>query len=1275
MGVVCTTTNKKNNQKKEPKELDSNITNNKTEKILNEINNNLNSNNTVTKNTNKISSLKEYKFYLETYDKNDFFIVSNFQDLKFSATFERLYKKWEEILLFTRRQKKFSYRNLNQNHNFIIRNTIQRKTSSNISNKETNINSNINNIEDNNNNNNNINNLKNDSSNNNLNLNIQDDPNWLNLISNKDNLTKLTLGRGSLIENFIGRNADYSNLIQKFQIAFYFNKYRYIKYLSKGPPNNIRWSVWIALALCQSNHDFISEQKYLELVSKYDKNFIAFEEEQIKKDLNRSNSENKEFFCNKNSLDSLYNILKALAIEDPELGYCQGMNILAANFLMISDGNEYETFNMLRFIFKHLELREFFLNGFPKLIMYLFILKEFIRENLPKLFAKILELDIPEETWIFKWLQTLYNLTLPLSISIRLIDCLLCFGLEFLLNFSLAFIKCFEKKLLLCEDINDFLNIFKIPDIINPNILLNNNNNNIVSSHSSILNNKNEISEVNKENEISNTSLNKLNKTPDKKKDKKENSFCFNFKSPIKDIKQNTDSNTNNNNNNNNKIINNTKNFKTSNIKNIKSDSLKPNNIQCSGKKENFNSYSNNNNIDNPEGKKSSTTFNNDNNKDPTKYKINSQDELLFFREKLITNAKKIDLKEAIKLMIDNYTKENMDCKNKFNDNESSTGDGINEDKSDINEIENSKNNNNNIVDNLNKLNQGNHPNNTSNDYSQSIPYKITYKISQKDDEEIREKIDNILHQDIVMSSNPVSNKKHSRKSQEKIRFDDDVIICEEKDEKTDYNAYVDDAAEVPPSIADKFFSKAKQATNEKSQTNLIKKGGALDPLKINCSNSKEDFEKKPISVKNFPSSSKHIHKKKSDFINKSNYNNHPFSFTNNKNEINNNNNNKKADPYFNDINNQEINSNKNFSYRFKNFFSNNYDDRTSNLYRFSLNSIQSHSFTPRGLSIAQISLMNNIQEKLDVIRKIDCLEKEENENENDESNLEINSNVDEDFDSGVEWEKRSKINRNINVISANTRRMSACFSPQKSGKKKFPNNSDTKNIIENIENEIDRSLEIENELLYMEDESFGCSLYENKSDFEFFETRNKDDEHSKIKINKSNSNSHFKSGAAVINSFSLVSRRINESSKINLVEENPKKKNYSLNLNGKTGNGAGGKKEKDKKEEKNISRNEHPVKNNFINVNNSSQNLNDFDKSMDMKRKGMKSFVNYSDEKKALLNNLGIENKDLLTGKNKVDSHENKNFLHIIGDSGRKDSQKIIASKNSFHVNKMNDL
>jgi hypothetical protein len=1189
MGVVCTTTNKKNKQRRANSKFDRNETYKKadkiiTEKIQNETNNNLNHN--VTKNSNKILNVKDYKFYLETTEKNEYFIVSDFEDLKFSATFEKLYKKWEEILLFTRKQKKFSYRNLNQNHNFTINNTNQRKLSIK-SNKETNINNHNHKQERyaNNNNNNNI-----------YNFNNADEANLTNFNYTKDNLGKITLGRGSLIENYISRNAESSNFIQKFQIAFYFNKYRYIKYLSKGPPNNLRWTIWLAFALCQGNHDFILEQKYLELTKKEDKNFSAFEEEQIKKDLNRSN-ENKEFFCNKKSLDSLYNILKALAIDDPELGYCQGMNILAANFLMISDGNEYESFNMLRFIFKHLELREFFLNGFPKLIMYLFILKEFIRENLPKLFEKILELEIPEETWIFKWLQTLYNLTLPLSISIRIIDCILCFGLEFLLNFSLAFIKCFEKKLLLCEDINDFLKTFNIEDIINPNILVNN-----ITSSSSL--NKNDANDIKinyddflrkNHNPKVHDHLNYFDKGNDaanissNKKGKKDENFCFNFKSPKKENKEI-------------QIIH--KNFCMNYLKsesNTNGNSDKNENLNVKNYKDN-----NEKNYHNQEKRSPVSTANNNNNQ--IKYLINKKDELLSFREKLITNAKKIDLKEAIKQMIDNYTKENMESKNKFNDNESSTGDGLNEEKSHFYHNDNLKNNINNI--------------NNINEYKKVVPFKITYKNTDEGNQKNLYKI-NFL------------NKIEIQDNEEEIINE---LISEEKEGVKDNIVFYDESAKMP-NIVEKLNSNATKADIQ-SDTNLVKTSN-LNPNKLNNSNGLTD--KKLLNFKHFPSSCKNIYSNKLESTNSSDKNNHEIS----KKEI---------------INNENDQKSNNLSCRFKNFFLINYYNQNFDLHRFSLNSNKEFISTPRGLSIAQISLMNNIQEKLDVIRKIDGLEKDEDEN--DYSDLDINSNIDENFNSDIESVNRSKINRNINIAGTNIRRMSDCFCPERFLEIKAQNDYNKiggqgRNILNSAENDNVKNLVIENDL-YLENLSLGGSLYENYSDREFFETGNRE-EHLNINVNKTNPNLHYKT--KVLNAFLIDNRSDKKkTNKYNLAEEKPNKKiNVQAYLNANNQNDDKNYKKSFFDKEKKNSLKGIFLSNNNLNILN-SEGLDDFNKSMDMKRKYMKSFVNDSNEKKTILNKMGIDIKEI--DKNIINnSIEKKNFLLIKIDEINKSLVKINVS------------
>ena len=218
------------------------------------------------------------------------------------------------------------------------------------------------------------------------------------------------------------------------------------------------------------NFSFFKKEEYISISNKIDINFSQKIDDQIKKDIFRSNVRFENFEEIKAS-DYLYRILKVIAIIDPELGYCQGMNIVVAKFLLISDFNELETFNMIYYLLKIYDTREFYINGFPKLYKFMFILKGLIKNLFPDIYNTLIKLEVGDELWIFKWVQTLFFLTLPVSISVRLIDCILCYGLEFIFNFGLSFLKEYEKRILKCNELIKFLDLFRAVELENINIL------------------------------------------------------------------------------------------------------------------------------------------------------------------------------------------------------------------------------------------------------------------------------------------------------------------------------------------------------------------------------------------------------------------------------------------------------------------------------------------------------------------------------------------------------------------------------------------------------------------------------------------------------------------------------------------------------------------------------------------------------------------------------------------------------------------------------------
>ena len=249
-----------------------------------------------------------------------------------------------------------------------------------------------------------------------------------------------------------------NGIILKLKKRFKLDKDSYNKLLFKSPPNQIRFLSWLAIAL--NNIEFHAEKDYNNLLIEI---LPEAEFKQIQMDLERT-APDIPFFQNKIGIDSLFSVLKAVAIFDKDVGYCQGMNILVANMLLVSDGNELNTFNVIKYIFslKGLRIREFFVSGFPRLNMYLYIIKEILKDQKKVIYDKINELQVPDEIWIFKWMQSLFALVLPLEVIVRIWDCIFAFGIEFSLNIIIALVDIYEKDILKVTDLDEFCTVFKM---------------------------------------------------------------------------------------------------------------------------------------------------------------------------------------------------------------------------------------------------------------------------------------------------------------------------------------------------------------------------------------------------------------------------------------------------------------------------------------------------------------------------------------------------------------------------------------------------------------------------------------------------------------------------------------------------------------------------------------------------------------------------------------------------------------------------------------------
>ena len=233
------------------------------------------------------------------------------------------------------------------------------------------------------------------------------------------------------------------------------NRNLFLNRLIKGPPESFRWVSWIISGNLDEERDEKNFLLYLDI------NIDIKTDLQIKKDLNRTMT--NENMMLDDAKACLYNVLRAYAACDNEVSYCQGMNFITGFLLIVSDFNQVDCFYMLKYLFQSdsLNFRGFYSNEFPLLKLFIFQFDNIFEKRLSNLKNHFEDLEVPNELWISKWIQTIYTICLPIDLLVRLWDCILGKGLSFLFNFSLALLIKYEKELLKFTDICHLSNFFK----------------------------------------------------------------------------------------------------------------------------------------------------------------------------------------------------------------------------------------------------------------------------------------------------------------------------------------------------------------------------------------------------------------------------------------------------------------------------------------------------------------------------------------------------------------------------------------------------------------------------------------------------------------------------------------------------------------------------------------------------------------------------------------------------------------------------------------------
>ncbi|XP_049280596.1 uncharacterized protein LOC125762489 isoform X2 [Anopheles funestus] len=235
--------------------------------------------------------------------------------------------------------------------------------------------------------------------------------------------------------------------------------------LPGGMPSEFRRKLWMALAdryLKTRSLNWEEESaKCLSEQSDEDDEELGI---QIVKDLHRTGSSLCSGPSGTINQGKLKRVLLGYSRFNPEVGYCQGFNMLGALILQVMDKSESDSIKVMILLIEGLLPAGYFCGSLGGLQADMAVFRDLLGTRLPKLARHLQKLQGPEgafeppltNVFTMQWFLTLFCTCLPIPLVLRVWDLILIEGSDVLLRTALAIWGILESKILATKTADDF---------------------------------------------------------------------------------------------------------------------------------------------------------------------------------------------------------------------------------------------------------------------------------------------------------------------------------------------------------------------------------------------------------------------------------------------------------------------------------------------------------------------------------------------------------------------------------------------------------------------------------------------------------------------------------------------------------------------------------------------------------------------------------------------------------------------------------------------------
>ncbi|XP_057460817.1 uncharacterized protein LOC130751270 [Actinidia eriantha] len=228
--------------------------------------------------------------------------------------------------------------------------------------------------------------------------------------------------------------------------------------IRKGIPPVLRPKIWFSLSGAAKKKSTVPESYYNDL-TKAVEGKVTPATRQIDHDLPRT-FPGHTWLDTPEGQGALRRVLVGYSFRDSDVGYCQGLNYVAALLLLVMKTEE-DAFWMLAVLLENVLVSDCYTNNLSGCHVEQRVFKDLLIKKCPRIAAHLEALEFDVSLVATEWFLCLFSKSLPSETTLRVWDVLFYDGAKVLFLVALAIFKMKEEELLIAHQVGDIIDILQ----------------------------------------------------------------------------------------------------------------------------------------------------------------------------------------------------------------------------------------------------------------------------------------------------------------------------------------------------------------------------------------------------------------------------------------------------------------------------------------------------------------------------------------------------------------------------------------------------------------------------------------------------------------------------------------------------------------------------------------------------------------------------------------------------------------------------------------------